>query len=163
VTTTKRRIQIEKNLYFEYELSPHRAILARISELTANAGGQCRSNKGAQAGGPCKPSQGLPSGSLSCEVAQGGPKAQTGIHIPFKQVRLKGQINPLKPPLHVETVLIGRALGQQTGYLSGVGFRIRDDGYVEGEFEHGTQKFLSFGDFEKAVKSCLKKTYDSND
>jgi hypothetical protein len=155
VSTTKRRIQIEKNLYFEYELSPHRAILARISELTANAGGE--------AGGPCKPSHRLPSGSLSCEVAQGGPKAQTGIHIPFKQVRLKGQINPLKPPLHVETVLIGRALGQQTGYLSGVGFRIRDDGYVEGEFEHGTQKFLSFGDFEKAVKSCLKKTYDSND
>jgi len=82
-------------------------------------------------------------------------KRAAGLHVPFKQVRLKGQINPLKPPLHVETVLIGRALGQPTGYLAGVGFRIRDDGYVEGEFEHGAEKFLSFGDFELAVKCCL--------
>src|ERR1700676_177686 len=32
VTTMKRRIQIENDLYFEYEVSPHRAILARRSE-----------------------------------------------------------------------------------------------------------------------------------
>jgi hypothetical protein len=101
--------------------------------------------------------------SSNDNAQRNGSKRVTGLHIPFKQVRLKGQINPLKPPLHVETVLIGRALGQQTGYLAGVGFRIRDDGYVEGEFEHGAEKFLSFGDFEKAVKNCLKQTSDGND
>jgi hypothetical protein len=83
--------------------------------------------------------------------------AQTGGHIPFKQVRLKGQINPLKPPLHVETVLIGRALGQQTGYLHGVGFRIRDDGYVEGEFIEGARKFVSFDKFRDEVSCRLPK------
>jgi hypothetical protein len=36
VTTIKRRIQVEGNLYFEYEVSPHRAILARRSGLTAD-------------------------------------------------------------------------------------------------------------------------------
>jgi hypothetical protein len=97
------------------------------------------------------------------EAPLAGKNTRTRMHIPFKQVRLKGQINPLKPPLHVETVLIGRALGQPTGYLAGVGFRIRDDGYVEGEFEHGAEKFLSFEDFEKAVKACLKETSDGND
>ena len=60
-------------------------------------------------------------------------------------------------------MLIGRALGQQTGYLAGVGFRIRDDGYVEGEFDHGTETFRSFGDFEKAVKSCLRRISDDSD
>jgi len=79
------------------------------------------------------------------------------MHIPFKQVRLKGQINPLKPPLHVETVLIGRALGQQTGYLFGVGFRIRDDGYVEGEFVEGAEKFTSFEKFREEVSCRLAK------
>ena len=129
VTTIKRRLQIESNLYFEYEVSPHRAILARISDVTAN--------DVSEAGSQCKPSQEVLSRSSNREVPLDRMQATTGMHIPFKQVRLKGQINPLKPPLHVETVLIGRALGQQTGYLAGVGFRIRDDGYVEGEFVHG--------------------------
>jgi hypothetical protein len=153
VTTIKRRIQIEGNLYFEYEVSPHRAILARISNLTAN--------DVSEAGSQCNPLQEFLSRRSASPLDR--MEATTGMHIPFKQVRLKGQINPLKPPLHVETVLIGRALGQQTGYLAGVGFRIRDDGYVEGEFEHGTEKFLSFGDFAKAVKSCLNKISESND
>jgi hypothetical protein len=155
VTTIKRCIQIESNLYFEYEVSPHRVILARISDLTAN--------DVSDAGSQCKPSQEVPSRSSNREVPLDRLQATTGLHIPFKQVRLKGQINPLKPPLHVETVLIGRALGQQTGYVAGVGFRIRDDGYVEGEFEHGPEKFLSFEDFEKAVKNSLKQTSDGND
>ena len=155
MTTIKRRIQIEGNLYFEYEVSPHRAILARISDLTANDVSEADSE--------CRASQEALSGGSSPEIPQDIIQATTGMHIPFKQVRLKGQINPLNPPLHVETVLIGRALGQQTGYLAGVGFRIRDDGYVEAEFEHRTEKFLSFKDFEKAVKSRLKKTSDSSD
>jgi hypothetical protein len=104
----------------------------------------------------CQASNEIPSQNLNAQVRLDTSKRVTGLHIPFKQVRLKGQINPLKPPLHVETVLIGRALGQQTGYLAGVGFRIRDDGYVEGEFEHGTEKFLSFRDLEQAVKGRLK-------
>lgn len=71
-----------------------------------------------------------------------------GNFIPFKQVRLQGQVNPLRPPIHVETVLIGRALGQPTGYRFGVGFRIRDDGYVEAEFLDGVRKYNSLAEFE---------------
>jgi hypothetical protein len=150
VTIIKRRVKIESNLYFEYEVSPHRAILARISNITAN--------DVSEAGSQCNPFLSRRSASPLDRM-----EATTGMHIPFKQVRLEGQINPLKPPLHVETVLIGRALGQPTGYLAGVGFRIRDDGYVEGEFEHGAEKFLSFEDFENAVKACLKETFGGND
>ena len=152
VTNIKRRIQIEGSLFFEYEVSPHRLILARRSEVEANCfHGEI---------GPI--SDEFPSQKTDVDALCHYSERATGFHIPFKQVRLKGQINPLKPPLHVETVLIGRALGQQTGYLAGVGFRIRDDGYVEGEFEHGTETFLSFGDFEKAVMTCLEKTLGNN-
>jgi hypothetical protein len=155
VPTIKRRIKIEGNLYFEYEISPHRAILARRSEVEANdlsieTVTSLASNE-------------FSSQNLNDNTLLDKSKSAAGFHIPFKQVRLKGQVNPLKPPLHVETVLIGRALGQPTGYLAGVGFRIRDDGYVEGEFEHGAERFLSFEDFEKAVKICLKQISDSND
>jgi hypothetical protein len=155
MNTIKRRVQIENDLYFEYEISPHRAIIERRSKIKASGPGGTNT--------PCQASnEFLPQSSIDDAQLDGG-KRVTGLHIPFKQVRLKGQINPLKPPLHVETVLIGRALGQQTGYLAGVGFRIRDDGYVEGEFEHGAEKFLSFEDFEKAVKTCLKRFSDGND
>jgi len=155
VTTMKRRIQIENDLYFEYEVSPHRAILARRSEVESN------DLRGSTIS--CQASIEFLSQSSDDDAQLDESKRVTGLHIPFKQVRLKGQINPLKPPLHVETVLIGRALGQPTGYLAGVGFRIRDDGYVEGEFDHGAEKFLSFETFEKAVKNCLKQTSDGND
>jgi hypothetical protein len=154
VTTTKRRIQIDNDLFFEYNLSPHRAILARRSEVQA---------KDLRDAVPCQPSNELQSQNLDDEAKFHRIKSATGFNIPFKQVRLKGQINPLRPPLHVETVLIGRALGQQTGYLAGVGFRIRDDGYVEGEFEFGAEKFLSFKEFEKAVKNRLKQASDGSD
>jgi hypothetical protein len=151
----KRRVQIENDLYFEYEISPHHAIIARRSKIEANDSGGA--NISCQASNDFLSQSSIDDGQLD------GGKRVTGLHIPFKQVRLKGQINPLKPPLHVETVLIGRALGQQTGYLAGVGFRIRDDGYVEGEFERGAEKFLSFEDFEKAVKNRLKQTSDGSD
>ena len=145
MTGIKRRVQVESNLYFEYDISPHRAILARRSEVEANdLSGAITS---------CQAANEFPSENSNKEARIDRSRRVTGLHIPFKQVRLKGQVNPLRPPLHVETVLIGRALGQQTGYLAGVGFRIRDDGYVEAEFEHGTEKFLSFGDFENAVQS----------
>jgi hypothetical protein len=150
----KRRIQIEdSHLFFEYEVSPHRLILARRSNLEASD--VCSEML-------CQTSNESPSQNFDDETRFNQTNRATGFHIPFKQVRLKGQINPLKPPLHVETVLIGRALGQQTGYVAGVGFRIRDDGYVEGEFECGTEKFLSFGDFEKAVMTSLKQIPDDN-
>jgi hypothetical protein len=155
VTTIKRCILVEKNLYFEYEVSPHRAILARISDVSTSCLRDVTS--------PQDPSERAYSKSKKYYIAPDGNNARTGMHIPFKQVRLKGQINPLKPPLHVETVLIGRALGQPTGYLAGVGFRIRDDGYVEGEFEHGVEKFLLFEDFENAVKACLKEIFSGSD
>lgn len=141
----KRRVQVTPNLYFEYEVSPHRAILARISEMSAKD----------LAGVTSSPQQlGEPATQASERALPvSTPAAPTGMHIPFKQVRLKGQVNPLKSPLHVETVLIGRAMGQQTGYLFGVGFRVRDDGYVEGEFAEGAKKFTSFEKFREAV-SC---------
>ncbi|WP_409190637.1 hypothetical protein [Bradyrhizobium sp. RDM4] len=141
----KRRVQIDANLYFEYDVSPHRAILALASELSAKVlAGLVSSSK-----------QPRETGMQVSEhaVSASRPTAPTGMHIPFKQVRLKGEVNPLKPPLHVETVLIGRALGQKTGYLLGVGFRVRDDGYVEGEFLEGAEKFTSFGKFQEEV-SC---------
>jgi hypothetical protein len=145
----KRRIQVEQNLYFEYEVSAHRAILARISEVSASD----------LTGVISSPHQLGESPAQIWDCAPPTTKTMpTGMHIPFKQVRLKGQINPLKPPLHVETVLIGRALGQQTGYLFGVGFRIRDDGYVEGEFVEGAEKFTSFEKFRETVSCRLVKT-----
>lgn len=82
----------------------------------------------------------------------------TGTHIPFKQLRSVGHFNPLKPPLDLETVLIGQALGQEVGYLHGIGFRIRDDGYVEGEFLHGVEKFRSFNELVRSVKRGLPKS-----
>jgi hypothetical protein len=134
---TKRRVEIEKGLFFEYEVSPHRAILARISAAPTNS----LNEKALR-------SEGVP------EIAI------TGMHVPFKQMRSIGPINPLKPPIDVETVLIGRALGQEVGYLYGIGFRIRDDGYVEGEFLHGIEKFGSFDEFVRSVKRRLPRLAD---
>jgi hypothetical protein len=145
----KRVIQVTKDLFFEYEFAPHRRIQQRRDSVAAAP--------------LCEPELVLEAKEVSAQVARrktsvDSQSIQTGVHIPFKQVRLKGQVNPLKPPVHVETVLIGRALGQPTGYLAGVGFRIRDDGYVEGEFLHGTEKFNSFEEFERAVTSGLETT-----
>ena len=131
----KRRDKIEKDLFFEYEVSPHRAILARISGASTNS-----SNEKAL-------------------HPEGPPEiAITGMHIPFRQIRSIGHINPLNPPIDVETVLIGRALGQEVGYLHGIGFRIRDDGYVEGEFLHGVEKFDSFDELVRSVKRRLPRS-----
>ena len=76
--------------------------------------------------------------------------------VAFKQSRVEGQINPLRPPLHAETVLIGRALDQPTGYLRGVGYRVRDDGYVEAEFVDGVRKFDSYKHLKVEVNRRLK-------
>jgi hypothetical protein len=146
---TRRRVPVENDLYFEYEVSPHRAILARISEVSAN-----------DLSGVTVSTQqlGEPRSQISdWALPTNKTKSPVGMHIPFKQIRLKGKINPLRPPLHVETVLIGRALGQQTGYLFGVGFRIRDDGYVEGEFVEGAEKFTSFEKFREEVGCRLAR------
>ncbi|MFB6452082.1 hypothetical protein [Bradyrhizobium tunisiense] len=150
----RRRVQVEAGLYFEYEVAPHRAILARRTEISAKDLSEITSS-------PCQRGAHAIQG-LECALPVRAPSVPTGMYIPFKQVRLKGQVNPLKPPLHVETVLIGRALGQQTGYLSGVGFRIRDDGYVEGEFAERAEKFTSFEIFREAVRCRLAKMSDPN-
>lgn len=130
----KRRVRIEKDLYFEYEVSPHRAILARIHGVLTN--------------------------SSDLHPKRDPETPVTGMLIPFRQIRSIGQFNPLKPPIDVETVLIGRALGQEVGYLHGVGFRIRDDGYVEGEFLHGIEKFNSFDELVRSVKRRLPRPLD---
>jgi hypothetical protein len=75
------------------------------------------------------------------------PFESVGNYVPYKQSRLRGHGNPLRPPFHVETVLIGRALGEQTGYLHGVGFRILNNGYVEAEFAEGSLQFRSIDEF----------------
>jgi len=125
----RRRVSVEDGLVFEYEVSPHRVFLAKASEPTT----ECASARLA------KPDN-VPA-----------PDRAAGDYVPFKQSRLKGQSNPLRPPLHVETVLIGRALGQPTGYLFGVGFRVRDDGYVEAEFTDGVRKFETYEKFKIEV------------
>lgn len=150
----KRVIQVTKDLCFEYEVNPHRRIQQRIDSVSATP--------------LCDPRHVQEEKEASEQVAGGAISVErksvsTGTHVPFKQVRLKGQINPLKPPVHVETVLIGRALGQPTGYLAGIGFRIRDDGYVEGEFLHGAEKFNSFEEFERAVTQGLREVANQND
>lgn len=133
----RRRVAVDKTLHFEYEVSPHRAFLARIADVAS------RIHEGAN-----------PSPSIASHKPAVSPtnqrtgQSKVGGYVPFKQARLSGQINPLRPPLHVETVLIGRALGQPTGYCFGVGYRIRDDGFVEAEMDSGIEKFESFAEFK---------------
>lgn len=141
----KRRVQIEKDLFFEYEVSPHRLILERASTVSRKAADEEALRQQVQKAVRKTSSSGF---------------SVTGTHIPFKQMRSVGHFNPLKPPLDLETVLIGRALGQQAGYIHSVGFRIRDDGYVEGEFLHGVEKFDSFNELVRSITRRLALTPD---
>jgi hypothetical protein len=136
----RRRVEIDKALHFEYEVSPHRAFLARIADVASRThqGANPPSSTGSQY--PAVP-----------PTAKHTKPSKVGGYVPFKQARLSGQINPLRPPLHVETVLIGRALGQPTGYCFGVGYRIRDDGYVEAELNSGIEKYESFAEFKEEI------------
>jgi hypothetical protein len=77
MNTIKRRVQIESGLYFEYEVSPHRAILARRSEVEAN------DLRGSTIS--CQASKFL-SQSSNDDAQLDGSKRVTGLHIPFKQV-----------------------------------------------------------------------------
>ena len=148
----RRRIQVEKNLFFEYNVSPHRAFLAKIAEKEGHLTGE-GSNPSSPSQQPYKGSSQSPSSTANA----GEPDLEKfGNFIPFKQSRLQGQINPLRPPIHVETVLIGRALGQPTGYLSGVGYRIRDDGYVEAEFSDGVRKYDTLAEFELDIANRVR-------
>jgi hypothetical protein len=148
----RRRIQVEKNLFFEYDVSPHRAFLTKVAEKEGHLTDGRASPQSASQQISKSSSQ---SPSSTANTGEPDPD-QFGIFIPFKQVRLQGQVNPLRPPIHVETVLIGRALGQSTGYRSGVGFRIRDDGYVEAEFSDGVRKYDSFAEFELDIAIRVK-------
>jgi hypothetical protein len=140
----RRRVPIENGLHFDYEVSPHRAFLAKIAAPT----------KGAFAGVTVSQT---PPPTTTNPVPATGEIRQVGDYVPFKQSRLEGQINPLRLPLHVEAVLIGRALGQPTGYLFGVGFRVRDDGYVEAEFADGVRKFDSYEKFRVEVAALIRR------
>jgi hypothetical protein len=146
----RRRVPVEDGLVFDYEVSPHRAFLTKAAEQTEGPTEQVTpaetSSPADTASDQLPPEQSARTNSVS-----GGDRI--GIFVPFKQSRLRGQTNPLRPPLHVETVLIGRALGQHTGYLSGVGFRVRDDGYVEAEFADGVRKFDTYEKFEIEIAS----------
>ena len=137
----RRRVAVDKTLYFEYEVSPHRAFLARIAEGASGIFHEV----------PKPPSSIASLKSAAPPEASRDHQSEVGAYVPFKQVRLNGQINPLRPPLHVETVLIGRALGQPTGYCFGVGYRIRDDGYVEAELDGGIEKYDSLEKFKEEM------------
>ena len=123
----KRLISMASGLFLEYEVSPHPVLVARSSDTTNGE-------------------ESLPS------IVPG----EVGGFLPFKQTRLKGQINPLRPPLHLETVLIGRTLQQQTGYFFGVGFRILDDGYVEAELAGSVQRYSTIQEFKSAVTKAAR-------
>jgi hypothetical protein len=147
-----RRIQVGKNLFFEYEVSPHRAFIAKIAEKDTHL-----ADKNSNSRSTSQQLSNNASQSPSPTENTGKPDPnKLGDPIPFKQVRLQGQVNPLRPPIHVETVLIGRALGQSTGYRSGVGFRIRDDGYVEAEFSDGVRKYNSLAEFELDIAARVR-------
>jgi hypothetical protein len=145
----RRRIQVEKNLFFDYEVNPHRAFLEKTA---AKATHPTDKNSVSTSQQHSNDSSQLPSAVSTEETDQN----EFGTFIPFKQVRLEGQVNPLRPPIHLETVLIGRALGQSTGYRSAVGFRIRDDGYVEAEFADDVRKYISLAEFELDIATRIK-------
>jgi hypothetical protein len=148
----RRRVRVEKNLFFEYDVSPHRAFLAKIAEKESHL-----TDKGSNPQSRSQQARKNSSRSVSSIARTGETDLEkVGNFIPFKQVRLQGQANPLRPPIHVETVLIGRALGQPTGYRLGVGFRIRDDGYVEAEFSDGVRRYDSVAEFESDVAVRVK-------
>ena len=147
----RRRVSIENGLHFDYEVSPHRAFLAKMAEKEKSANASAASSETLPVND--EPSMQLP--LLSASTMDPAPSTdgarKIGDYVPFKQSRLKGQTNPLRPPLQVETVLIGKALGQPTGYLFGVGFRVRDDGYLEAEFADGIRKFDTYEEFKIKV------------
>jgi hypothetical protein len=152
VRKIRRRVSVEKTLYFEYDISPLRAFLEKIFEtLEKIAGIQKTARVLAQSvdGSIVAKRSGDPSAQTWPKATAGADKL--GYYVPFKQSRLKGGSNPLRPPFHVETVLIGRALRQRTGYLYGIGFRIRDDGYVEAEFNEGIKKYDTYEQFEADI------------
>lgn len=103
---TKRRVQIEKHLFFEYEVKPHRSILDRIATVSGEVADRKPLRQEVLNTAPKVPSSSMP--------------ALTGTHIPLKQIRSVGHTNPLKPPLDLETVLIGRALGQRWATYMGL-------------------------------------------
>jgi hypothetical protein len=136
----KRRVLVQRSLFFEYEVNPHKAFVRKRAGLKPSNVSETEGSKEDKRGAN---SQGL--------------EDQIGTIMPFKQNRLQGQPNPLRPPIHVETVLIGKALGQRTGYFHGVGFRVRDDGFVEAEFPSGVLKFESYDEFSTAVLGRVTK------
>jgi hypothetical protein len=147
----RRRVWIESGLHFDYEVSPHRAFLAKMLEKARSVDASRHLTRPS----PAKEEPSIPLASVPTTTGDAAPAiddaSKVGDYVPFKQSRLRGQTNPLRPPLHVETVLIGRALGQPTGYLFGVGFRIRDDGYLEAEFADGVRKFETYEKFKIEV------------
>jgi hypothetical protein len=143
----RRRVKVAKPLFFEYEISPHRALLAKsgVNAAYTTANHDTSETTARQL-----------SQDASQELTSASRGKTVGTFIPFKQVRLQGKVNPPRPPIHVETALIGRALGQPTGYRSGVGSRIRDDGYVEAEFAEGVRKYTSLAEFELDIAAPAK-------
>lgn len=157
----RRRVWIGNGLHFDYEVSPHRAFLANMPEKARSVNVRRHF---------ARPSQPDEERSISLASVPAATRYATsaiddanvvGNYVPFKQSRLKGQANPLRPPLHVETVLIGRALGQPTGYLFGVGYRIDNDGHVEAEFADGIRVFDTHNRFKTALTNLIERNKSS--
>jgi hypothetical protein len=108
----RRRIQVERNLFLEYEVSPHRAFLAKV---------------------PSKDLRFINKDSnLQSTLANiGDPDLdEVGNFIPFKQACLQGQVNRLRPPIHVETVFGSTTLSPSLNWMYPLmlGSRDRIDG-----------------------------------
>jgi hypothetical protein len=140
----RHSVPVGHNLYFEYEDSLHHSVTPFHPQSSTD-----------------QPLTLLPSGPTAT-IDPTTTVHEIGDYVPFKQSRLKGQVNPLQPPLHVETVLIGRALGQATGYLFGVGFRVLDGGHVEAEFLDSVQVFDSYETFKNEVADMLQELIGSS-
>jgi hypothetical protein len=69
----KRRVQIDNNLFYEYEVSPHRAILGRISDVSAS--------RLCDVSPPRDLSSGAVSQSANDQVVLDGRNTRTGMHI----------------------------------------------------------------------------------
>jgi hypothetical protein len=158
VEKIRRQVPIGYGLHFDYEVDSHRAFLLKIAHRLKNANARLPSLKTSSP----HDERSTKRPSVSSATKDRPIAGKIGHYVPFKQSRLKGQTNPLRPPLHVETVLLGRALGQPTGYVLGVGFRVQDDGCVEAEFADGVRKYDTYEKFEVEVTNLVGRIGRAN-
>jgi hypothetical protein len=150
----RRRVLIGNDPHCDYDAGP--AFLGNIGEEAKSVNASAAPFQMPLFDDPSLQLPAMPPTTMD-QVPTAHRTGKIGDYVPFKQSRLKGQTNPLRPPLHVETVLIGRALGQPTGYLFGVGYRIHNDGRVEAEFADGIRKFDTYDEFKTELTDLIAR------